>query len=269
MGVISPEIAADHEQNVGRRAKRERMTAGLLRHWRKGRGREREDLIQKVITLNMPVAEALARRYAGRGISDDDLQQVAMAGLVAAARRFDPSQGDDFLAYAVPTIKGELRRAFRDTGWMIRPPRRLQEVQARVWAAEDELGRDLERPPTTQELAEHLDLDPGEVTEAQRINGCFAPRSLDRPLGESEDTTLGDLQGGEDPAFASSEARAMLGTVVRRLPARDRRILELRFFRGWTQKQIGRELGVTQTQVSRLLTRILRDLRHDIDAEAA
>lgn len=265
----TPETSADHDQDTGPRAKRERTTAGLLRRWRKGRGREREDLIQQVIAVNMPVAEALARRYAGRGIADDDLQQVAMAGLVAAARRFDPRQGEDFLAYAVPTIKGELRRAFRDTGWMIRPPRRLQEVQASVWAAEDELSRDLERPATTRELAEHLDLDPGEVTEAQRVNGCFSPRSLDRPLGDGEDTTLGELQGEEDPDFASSEARAMLGPVVRQLPRRDRKIIELRYFRGWTQKQIGRELGVTQTQVSRLLTRILRDLRADIEAPAA
>jgi len=217
----------------------------------------------------MPVARHLARHYAGRGISASDLEQVAYLGLVAAARRYDPDRGDDFLAFAVPTVKGELRKAFRDGGWMVRPPRRLQELQAGVWSAEAELEQSLGRSPTPDEVAEHIGVPADDVIEVLSIDGCFAPSSLDLPLGEDGSATLADRQGELDDGYASSEARTVLAPVVRRLGARDRRIIELRFFRGWTQKQIGDEIGVTQMQVSRLLSRIFAELRMQLADPAA
>ena len=212
----------------------------------------------------MPVARRLAQHYAGRGISASDLEQVAYLGLTAAARRFDPTRGGDFLAFAVPTIKGELRKSFRDLGWVVRPPRRLQELQAAAWAAEEELLQEFGRSPTPAEIAAHLDADVDDVLEILSMDGCFAPSSLDMPLGDGDATTFADRQGGPDPGFRSSEARVALAPVVRHLSQRDRRILELRFFRGWTQKEIGEDIGVTQMQVSRLLSRILTDLRRQL-----
>lgn len=243
------------------RNRRDAETTQLLGRLANARGQTRESLTQRIVEVNMPVARMLARHYAGRGLAVDDLEQVAYLGLVAAARRYDASRGADFLAFAVPTIKGELRKHFRDAGWVVRPPRRLQELQARLWAAEAELTQALQRSPTTSEVAAHLEVEADDVTEALSIDGCFAPSSLDVPLGEGDSTTIADRQGGLDAAFDSCEARTMLAPAVRHLGERDRRILELRFFHGWSQQQIGDEIGVTQMQVSRLLSRILGDLR--------
>lgn len=248
--------------------RREAQTADLLRLLGRARGRARERVLQRIVEANMPVARMLARRYAGRGLSVADLEQIAYLGLTSAAHRFDPSQGD-FLAYAVPTIKGELRKAFRDLGWTVRPPRRLQELQARVWQAEAELTQTLGRSPRPTELAAHLGVEVEEVIEVLAIDGCFAPSSLDLPVSDEDSTTYADHQGAPDPGFDRCEARAVLGPAVRSLTGRDRKIVELRFFHGWTQQQIGDEIGVTQMQVSRLLTRILSDLRHVIGGRAA
>jgi len=251
------------------RQRRDELTTMLVRQWDRTDGRSHERLIKRLVEVNMPVAQRLARHYAGRGLPVSDLEQVACLGLVGAARRYDPSRGDDFLAYAVPTIKGELRKAFRDVGWMVRPPRRLQEMQAKAWAAEAELVQSLGRSPTPKEVADHLGVSPDDVLETMAIDGCFAPSSLDVPLGDGDATTVADRQGGTDAGFASCEARTVLGPLVRRLGRRDRRILELRFFEGWTQQQIGEEIGVTQMQVSRLLSRIFDELREGLVGKAA
>ncbi|MGH3508981.1 MAG: sigma-70 family RNA polymerase sigma factor [Nocardioidaceae bacterium] len=233
------------------------------------RGINRDDLIQRVVRLNMPSARMLARHYAGRGIATEDLEQVAYLGLVKAARGYDPDRGSDFLAYAMPTIRGELRKHFRDAGWMVRPPRRLQELQARLWAAEAELTQSLQRSPTPSQVADHLGVDVEEVIEVLAVDGCFVPSSLDTPVGEGEGITIADRQGAEDPSFQSCEARVMLTPAVRELTERDQRIVELRFFHGWSQQQIGDEIGVTQMQVSRLLSRILDELRIALVGDAA
>lgn len=251
------------------RRRRDELTEELLGRWDHTSGRSRTRLIERLVEVNMPVARLLARHYSGRGIPTCDLEQVAYVGLTAAARRFDPARGRDFLAYAVPTIKGELRRAFRDSGWAIRPPRRLQELQANAWSAEADLVQEIGRAPTTEELADRLGVEESDVVEIRSMEGCFAPHSLDMPLGEDDSGTVADRQGGADPGFDRCEARVTLAPVVRPLGERDRRILELRFFEGWTQQQIGEEIGVTQMQVSRLLTRILAHLRRQITGEQA
>lgn len=213
----------------------------------------------------MPVAQAIASRYRNRGIGDDDLTQVAYLALVKAARRFDAGAGHDFLSFAVPTIRGEVRRYFRDCGWMVRPPRKVQELQPRIFAAQGELSLVLGRSPSVRELAQHLDEGLSEVEEALSAEGCFRPSSLDSALSPGADVTIGDFMGEDDASQAAAEARVALTPAVRMLSDRDRHILGLRFFEGRTQVEIATEIGVTQTQVSRMLTRILRQLREHLD----
>ena len=232
-------------------------------------GARRTALEEKAIRLTMPLALSLARRYAGRGLNTEDLEQVALLGLVKAVRGFDPARGREFLAYAVPTIRGEVRRHFRDAGWTVRPPRRIQELQSRLWAAEAELTQTLHRSPTAAEIAEELGVPEEDVIEALSSDGCFAPSSLDAPAADSDSGSLSERLGGLDPEFDRSEARVMLAKAVRSLGERDRLIVQLRFFEGKTQQEIGEEVGVTQMQISRLLSRILAELRESITTKAA
>lgn len=223
---------------------------------------ERGRLLEEVVILNMGVADAIARRYRDRGISAEDLTQVANVGLVKAVQGFDVAFGRDFLSYAVPTITGEVKRYFRDQGWTVCPPRRIQELQAQISQTHNELSQALQRAPRPSEIADHLSIDVEQLIEALCADGCFAPTSLDRPVGEAGTSTcLGELLGGEDGDLDRVEIRLLLGPVVRQLSIRHRRILELRFFHGWTQEEIAHDLGVTQMQVSRLLTQILHHLR--------
>jgi RNA polymerase sigma-B factor len=265
------------EQNVAtrpvepaERSDRAEKTAYLLRAAADADDTERRLLLDEVVLLNRGVAHAIASRYRSRGVAEEDLQQVACLALVKAANGYDPEAGHDFLSYAVPTIRGEVKRYFRDHGWAVRPTRRIQELQSRISMAENDLSFALGRSPRISELAEHLDECIEDITEALATDGCFTPASLDRPVGhEDESATLGDLLGGEDGDRDALEARVILGPVVRRLGDRDRRILMLRFFKGWTQQEIAQDIGVTQMQVSRLLSRILRDLREQLSDAGA
>lgn len=242
-------------------------TDRLLARARASQGEARERYENEVVRLTMGVAGDVARRYRGRGIADEDLDQVAYLGLIKAVRGFDPTLGDDFLSYAVPTLRGEIRRHFRDAGWTVRPPRSVQEVQARVGGAEAELCQDLGRSPRPSELAVHLGVPLALVMDSLHATGCFSPVSLDAPRADDEEAqapheSLGDL----DPAFASTEARLALQPLMGALSPRDRRIIELRYFENRTQAQIGADVGVTQEQVSRLLTGILLKLRRSLAA---
>ena len=225
---------------------------------------EKKALRAEVVVLNMGVARAIAHRYRQRGLAEEDLVQAAYVGLVKAVNGFDPSHERDFLSYAVPTVSGEVKRYFRDFGWAVRPPRRVQELQGQIAKLSSELTQKLGRSPKPSEVAHHVGLDVESVIEALAADGAFTPASLDVPVGEDGAATLGDLMPDEELDFQSAEARVMLGPAVRALAPRDRRILELRFFQGWTQEQIAQDIGVTQMQVSRLLSRILKDLRAEL-----
>lgn len=224
----------------------------------------RRQVEDEIIRINLVVAMQEARRYEGRGIDKEDLRQVASLGLVKAARSFDPTLGTDFLSFAVPTIRGELRRWFRDRGWMVRPPRPVQDLQAGISAAQDTLVQELGRTARPSELAAHLSVDVDEVIEAVSASGLFTVDSLDVKL--SGGRAPHDRLAFRDTGFASAEARIVLGPLVRELSSRERRILELRFFQGASQAEIGEQLGVTQAQVSRLLTSICRRLRQRLQA---
>ncbi|HEV2798305.1 MAG TPA: SigB/SigF/SigG family RNA polymerase sigma factor [Nocardioides sp.] len=224
-------------------------------------------LTTTLIETNAGVARSMASRYRNRGIDLDDLEQVALLGLTKAAQRFDPEAGHDFLSYAVPTIRGELRRHFRDAGWMVRPPRRVQDLQSRISRAQEDLESELGRSPRPSEVAAHLDVEIDDVVEALTADGCFTPTSLDGPVGDGS-SSLGDLLGFEDRATAAAEARIVLEPLLGLLSARDRRILRMRFVDECTQQEIAEAIGLTQAQVSRVLTRILASLRAELNGRS-
>ncbi len=229
---------------------------------------ERRHLLDAVIRDHLDFAYAQAARYRSRGVPLEDLRQVAALALTKATKSYDVSTGNPFIAYATPTIRGELRRYFRDHGWMIRPTRRIQELQAQISPAEAELSFRLGRSPQPSEIAEHLDVSNECIIEALASDGCFAPISLDHPAGSDEWTTLGALLPGDDNERGAAEARMLLTPLLRTLKARDREIVYLRFYEGLTQQEVATRIGVTQMQVSRLLTRILAQLRHRVGEPA-
>jgi RNA polymerase sigma-B factor len=227
---------------------------------------ERRRLLDEIVTLNLPVADSLAQRYSARGLSIEDLTQEARLALVRVVESFRPEYGHDFLSYAVPSILGALRKQFRDSGWTVRPPRRIQEAQQAINQARSDLLQELGREPRISELAAILDFDEETVIEALSADGCYTPASLDRPVGSDGDAdpggrTLGSVLGGADPDYASCEARVMLRPL---LEPRDRKVLRLRFVEGLTQREVGERIGVTQMQVSRILSRIFTTLRDGI-----
>ena len=225
----------------------------------------RAEARERVVVINLPVARNLATRHVGRGIAYDDLVQVASLALVRAVDRFDPEFGRDFLSFAVPSIRGELKRHFRDLGWMVRPPRSVQEAQAEAVRVRDELEAKLGRRPTDEEVAEHGGLDIAAVSEALALQGCFTPASLDKPIQADGTAVLGSLIADPESQFAASEARLMVRPLLRRLDPRDRTIVRMRWFEQRTQQEIADAIGVTQAQVSRLLTRILNELRAGLE----
>jgi len=257
----SLEPLSDHE--------RHRLTARLLASASVLDGPVQEGIHAHVVELNLPVARGLASRYRDRGIATDDLEQVACLGLLKAVRAFDVDRATDFLSFAIPTVRGELRRHFRDLGWTVRPPRRIQELQAQIAAAEGRLSQELGRTPTADELADHLGVDPDDVREAQSANGCFNPTSLDAARSTADQLELARTLGSLDPGYAAAEARVALAGVLGELGPRERLILRLRFFEDRTQAEIGEAIGVTQMQVSRLLSGILARLRDRLLREAA
>jgi RNA polymerase sigma-B factor len=228
----------------------------------------RQELIDRLIDVNMPVAESIAARYRRRGIPDEDLEQVAYLALVRVAQNYDHARGHDFLSYAVPSIRGEVRRYFRDQGWMVRPPRGIQEMQGRIAAAESELSSRLGHPPTAREIAQEFAEPVESVEEAMAANGCFTPTSLDHVPG-SDASSIGDQLGENDAGIDAAEARVVLRPVVHKLSDRERKILDMRFFAQCTQQEIADEIGVTQMQVSRLLNAMLRRMRTDLEAGTA
>lgn len=257
----------DGDRGVSR-AERSERTAALVARLTDASPTERDQIIEQVILLNRGVAEAVASRYQGRGVAREDLVQVAYEGLTKAVHRFDPSTANDLLTFAVPTIRGELLRHFRDHSWTVRPPRRVQELQWRVNKKIEELEQDLGHEPSNTEIKASMGISDADYQEAVEAFGCFAPTSLEQPAAGDSATTLGDFIPEDDHDAQASEARVMLSPVVRRLSERDRRILQLRFVEDLTQAEIGEDLGVTQMQVSRLLARILDDMREELDPDA-
>ena len=223
---------------------------------------ERQVVLERVVVSQLGLARSIAMRYRDRGEPIEDLVQVANMALVMAVQRYRPDHGVSFAAFAVPTITGELRRYFRDRGWDVRPPRRIQELRGHVQSATQDLVQDLGRTPTTAEVAERLNVDEREVRETLTATEGYHSLSLDAPAPDGAGTaTLADVVGGPDSTLEQVIDLEAVRPLLARLGERDRHILALRFFRGCTQQEIADDIGVTQLQVSRLLTQALARLR--------
>jgi RNA polymerase sigma-B factor len=241
------------------RERRAREDKRLFEAWlTTGDNRARTALIERF----MPLARSLARRYQRSGEPLDDLVQVASIALVKAIDRYDPARGYAFSSFAVPTIAGELKRHFRDHSWTVRPPRDLQEVTLRVETALTRLIQQLDRSPTTHELAEAAGVDDEQVLEALQARRGRSAISLQAPQGDPADgMTLGDTIGADDVDLERAEQRAALDDLLKTVPARAREMVRLRFEEDMTQAEIGAIFGVSQMQVSRILRQTIEQLR--------
>jgi RNA polymerase sigma-B factor len=236
----------------------------LLRRWQEDRDHAARD---RVVDQMLPLARSLARRYANKGEPLDDLEQVACVGLIKAIDRFDLSRDVRFATYAVPTIAGELKRHFRDRGWMMRVPRDVQELSGRIGIVRERLVHDLARSPTVKELAIATATDEDRVMEALAAAEAYRTLSLDQPF---EDGT-GPLEaiGDDDLGFERAEARAMLADGLHELAPREREIVRLRYYEGLTQREIAEHIGISQMHVSRLIRSTVQQLRERIAVPAA
>ncbi|WP_405392827.1 SigB/SigF/SigG family RNA polymerase sigma factor [Streptomyces sp. NBC_01102] len=222
-----------------------------------------------LIEMNLSLVRFAAGRFRNRGSGDmEDIVQVGTIGLIKAIDRFDLSREVEFTSFAVPYIVGEIKRFFRDTTWSVHVPRRLQELRVDIAKAKESLAAGLDRDPTVHELAEHLGLDDGEITEGIVAANGYTAGSLDMPTDTADQAgravggrTFADVLGEPDPAMETVENLHTLAPLLDDLDDRERRIIEMRFGQEMTQAQIGEELGISQMHVSRLLSRLLRKLR--------
>ena len=222
---------------------------------------DRAELRRLAIEHAMPLARRLARRFRDRGEPGEDLVQVAMVGLVNAIDGYDPGRGCEFAGYATPTIVGELRRYFRDKGWRIRVPRRLQELRLRVNQASAELSQTQAGTPTMADIANHLSVPETEVAEAVEAGMLYQPLSLSGPGAAGTELELVDPLGSDDRAMEVVEQRESVRPLLATLSERERDILRMRFYGDMTQSQIADQLGISQMHVSRLLSQTLGSLR--------
>lgn len=228
---------------------------------------ERTEIREQLVEQFMGLVEFLARRFRNRGEPLEDLTQVATIGLLKAIDRFDLEREVEFSTYATPTIVGELKRHFRDKGWAVRVPRRLQELHLELTKTVGFLGQELGRSPTVTEIAEAASISEETVLEGLEIAQAYNFTSLDAPL-DSEDggsSSLADQLGMDDEHLENLEYRASLAPEMEKLPERERKILYLRFFKGLTQSEIADRLGISQMHVSRLLNRTLSQLREALE----
>lgn len=240
-------------------------TRRLLERYHKEGDEHARDL---VIQEQLPLAEFLARKFAGRGEPVDDLVQVASVGLIKAVDRFDVDRNIEFSTYATPNILGEIKRYFRDKGWAMRVPRGLQELrQSAKEAIRDETVKS-GRSPSLQELADTLDSDVESVAEALTLGRAYNTASLDAPVSqdEPEGDTVMDLQADDLSLIDGLEDKILLQEAMGGLKDQQQQILKLRFNEGKTQTEIADQIGVSQMHVSRLLRRALDDLRRGLDA---
>jgi len=229
---------------------------------------ERNAIRDQLVESHLPLVEYLARRFRNRGELQDDLVQVATIGLIKSVDRFDLERGVEFSTYATPTIVGEIKRHFRDKGWAIRVPRRLQELKLSLAKATSELSQRNGRSPTVAELATFLGMSDEDVLEGLESANAYSTVSLDTPeSGDSDALAVADTLGVIDESLEGVEYRESLKPLLDQLPPRERRILLLRFFANMTQSQIAIELGISQMHVSRLLARTLAQLREGLLVE--
>lgn len=255
-----------------------RRSAGRRVAWDKDRTRELfrrykeegdSEARDQLIVSHLNLVRFLASKFKNRGESLEDLIQVGTIGLIKAIDRFDPERGLEFTTYATPTIMGEIKRHFRDKGWSVRVPRRLQELSAKVNQATDELTNQLQRSPSVAEIAEHLGSTVDEVLEAMESSSAYSSVPLEGGgSGEDDEApSVIDHYATEDPDLAASDDRIVLEQAIADFSPREQEVVKMRFDEGLTQVEIAERLGISQVQVSRLLRRTLRRIQDKIDPE--
>jgi len=225
---------------------------------------DRHRLRDEAIEMGIPPAASLARRYAGRGEPLDDLQQVALLGLVKAVDGFDSAYATDFWVYAAPTITGEIKRHFRDKTWAVHVPRRCKDLRQDIIRCRDDLIQQLRRLPRVADFAAHLGKDPDEITRALLAGNANSTISLSTPPRRGHRGNGFDRLGEREPGYDLVDLHASIHPALGQLSVREWQIITMRFFRQMTQSQIAAEIGVSQVHISRILTRVLQQLRESL-----
>lgn len=231
--------------------------------------KEIKNIRNKLIGHHIFIAEILAKKYVNKGIDYDDLFQVASLGLIYAIDRFDVSKGFEFSSYATPTIVGEIKRYFRDKSWVIKVPRRIQELSKKVNTAKVELSQELQKNPSIGDIADYLDISSEEVIEVLDASQVYSPQSLDKTLDSSnddKDVSFGDLLGIEDKNYESIEVMDFIKKTMDKLKDIEKKILIYRYFDKMTQISIAEELGVSQMTVSRIEKKVLKKFRQELES---
>ena len=226
-------------------------------------------LRDRLIEHHIYIAEILAKKYVNKGIDYDDLFQVASLGLIYAIDRFDVSKGFEFSSYATPTIVGEIKRYFRDKSWVIKVPRRIQELSKKVNNARIELAQELQKAPSYSDIADYIGISTEEVIEVLEASQVYSPQSLDKTLDSSsddKDVSFGDLLGVEDKNYESIEVMDFINKTMDKLKDMEKKILVYRYFDKMTQIAIAEELGVSQMTVSRIEKKVLKKFRQELES---
>ncbi len=233
--------------------------------------RERDRIKDELVRAYEGLVYFLARRFQNRGEPLDDIAQVGFLGLIKAIDRFEPGLGNEFTTFATPTIAGEIKRYFRDKGWSIRFPRRLQELHQQVVRTNEELKNQLGRQPTVQELADRLGVETNDVLESMEFGAVHTPLSIDSSVdrGDAEGRQLADMVGSSDENLDRVEMRDVLKRAMAHLSEREQKILAMRFIDEMSQAEVAKRLGISQMHVSRLQRAATEQLREQMAAEAA
>lgn len=253
-----------YKKNEKKRKKQEEIKEKFIEYQKTKDKALRDELIEE----HMYLAEILAKKYTGRGIDYEDIFQVASVGLILAVDRFDPSKGYVFSSYATPTIIGEIKRHFRDKGWTIKVPRRIQELSKKISVAKNVLAGELGRIPTAEDIADYLDVSYDQVIEAMEASKVYQPGSIDSTIDSSDDGNdlqISDIIGDDDPTYERVENLDYLVRELKKLPKIERTILIERYINRKTQIAIAEELGISQMTVSRIEKKVIRSLRADAE----
>lgn len=252
------------KKNEKKRKKQEEIKEKFIEYQKTKDKALRDELIEE----HMYLAEILAKKYTGRGIDYEDIFQVASVGLILAVDRFDPSKGYVFSSYATPTIIGEIKRHFRDKGWTIKVPRRIQELSKKISVAKNVLAGELGRIPTAEDIADYLEVSYDQVIEAMEASKVYQPGSIDSTIDSSDDGNdlqISDIIGDDDPTYERVENLDYLVRELKKLPKIERTILIERYINRKTQIAIAEELGISQMTVSRIEKKVIRSLRADAE----
>ena len=240
-------------------------TKNLFISYKQNRDKKTRDIL---IEQHIYIAEILSKKYANRGIEYDDLYQIACIGLIYAIDRYDVDKGFEFSSFATPTIIGEIKKYFRDKGWTIRVPRRIQELSKKINNAKTILSQELQRSPTVEDIATYLECTEEEILEAMEASKVYTPQSLDLTYdssGEDKDVNLSDLIGEEDKNFSKVENNDFLIKTMEKLNDVEKQILIERYFNKKTQVAIAKMLDISQMTVSRIEKRVLEKLRKEVE----